>query len=118
VRWMVFYGDGTYLSSDDHTPASIPYGKREGVQVIIQNDDEHRWTTISNCDYYMFDYREPETRWWGGDYDGLNYYLRQPGSKHVLFGTWISKYKFREIFNKAREIFGEKYGYDSTERKP
>ena len=55
---MVFYGDGTYLSSDDHTPSSIPYGKREGVQVIIQKDDEHRWNTISNCDYYMWDYRD------------------------------------------------------------
>jgi len=116
--WKIFYSDGTHISSEDMSPFSIPYKWHEGVQVIIQPDSEHRWKTVCGHDYYMWDYREPELGWWGGDRDGLSYYLRTPGHKCVLFGTFISKQKYREIFNLARSEFGEKTGFDPTERVP
>jgi len=114
VKWEVHYRDGTYISSEDATPISI--NKRDGVQVIIQGDDEHRWVTVAGHDYYMWDDRGSGAKWFGGDTEGLSTYLRQPGSKCVLIGEMIDKVLFRKIMNKARKRLGEKAGYESTEK--
>lgn len=117
AKWCIYYSDGSTISSEDATPFSVTYGKRENVQVIIQPDLEHNWVTLSGYDYYMWDTREPETKWWGGDQQGLDYYLRTPGFKCVLFGSFVSKYKFREILNSATKDLGAKSGFDAIERK-
>jgi hypothetical protein len=66
----------------------------------------------------MWDNRGGNTKWFGGDREGLSTYLRKPGYKCVLIGDMIDKYLFREIFREAVKDRGEKTGFDSIERHP
>ena len=116
MSWKVFYSDDTAISSLDATPFSID--RRAGVQVIIQDSADHSWVTNSGYDYYTWDTRGAETKWWGVDIFGLHHYLLQPGSKCVLFGTMIDKKTFREIFDRARSEFGNKEVFATDERHP
>jgi len=114
--WEVHYRDETFITSEDTTPFGIE--KRDGVQVIIQGDDEHRWVTVAGHDYYMWDVRGGIAKWFGGNREGLSTYLRQPGYKCVLIGEMIDKVLFRKIMNAARKRLGDKAGYESVERLP
>lgn len=112
--WEVFYSDGTSISSDDTTPFDII---REGVQVVIQDDRNCRWKTITT-DYIVWDDRGEGAKWWGcTDIAALFHYLRKPGPQSVLFGEWIEKEDFNRIFNEARKRWGEKQGYVRGEKK-
>jgi hypothetical protein len=116
IYWKIFYTNGSSISSEDATPFSIE--QRENVQVIIQRDEEHNWLTLSGYDFYLWDDRGKGAKWWKADRQGRDHYLRQPGSKCVLFGTWIETEDFRRIFNQARDEFGAKEIFDPDERRP
>lgn len=116
MRWMVWYSDGTYTSSDDTTPQFIE--RRTDVQVIVQGNEDNGWVTKSGHDFYVWDDRGGGAKWFNATYSGMMQYLMHPGYKCVLFGYEIDKHKFYEIFNKAREVFGEKTGYERNERQP
>lgn len=114
--WEVFYSDGTSISSEDTTPFGITH--REDVQVVIQSDKDFKWKTITT-DYIVWDDRGEGAKWWGcTDLSALLHYLRQPGYKCVLFGTWIEKSDFNRIFNNARKKWGEKREFARHERQP
>lgn len=114
--WEVFYSDGTSISSDEVSPFEIE--NHEDVQVVIQEDKDHRWKTITT-DYVVWDNRGHGWKWWGcTDLSALLHYLRQPGCKCVLFGTWIEKDDFNKIFNDARKKWVDKIGFASDERQP
>lgn len=119
--WAIYYSSHDYsehirITSEDFTPIAI--SKRSGVQVIMRQNSDHNWVTLSGYDFYMWDSRGGKPRWWGGDWIGFQNYLLSPGNKCVLFGEYIEDWLFREIFNKAREEFGHKTGYLKNERKP
>jgi hypothetical protein len=113
--WKIYYADDTTVSSKDYIPYTIPI--RSGIQVIVQEDAEDRWVTVSGTDYYVWKGDE----WFGVDIFGLQDYLLSPGSKCVLFGTIISKYRFREIYNRARTdmmFLQPKVIHEKKERQP
>jgi hypothetical protein len=117
MSWEIFYADGTSISSENATPFSIEH--REDVQVIIQESEGHPWRTLTGCDYYVWDDRGAGAKWWRvNDRSGLDWYFRQPGSKCVLYGTWIEKEDFGRIFEQAREKWGHKEAFASDERHP
>ena len=116
MKWKVFYSDKTTISSEDVTPFGI--GRRADVQVIAQESADHNWVTLCGYDYYVWDCRGEETKWWGADQFGLYHYLQQPGFGCVLFGTFIDDKTFREVFDLARNEFGNKEIYASKERHP
>lgn len=116
VKWCVYYSDGTTISSEDATPFSVV--RRADVQVIAQESADHNWVTLCGYDFYVWDTRGEETKWWGADRFGRDHYLQQPGFKCVLFGTFIDDKTFREVFNLARNEFGNKEIYASKERHP
>lgn len=117
MSWEVFYSGGGSISSEDTTPFGIEH--REDVQVIIQDDKDCKWKTLTGLDWYVWDDRGEGAKWWGcTNQYALDHYLRQPGYKCVLFGTWIEDRDFDRIFNAAREKWGEKQGYARQERKP
>ena len=118
MNWKIYYSDGFTISSENATPFSIPSIYREGVQVIIQGDNEHKWLTLSGEDYYVWDDRGRGAKWWRCNRQGLDHYLRQPGSKCVLFGTWIETEDYREVFNRARKEWGNKEIFSPEERRP
>ena len=115
--WEIYYSDGTSISSENTTPSNIEH--HEDVQVIIQKENEHKWVTLSGTDFYVWDDRGEGAKWWRvNDRFGVDYYLRKPGCKCVLFGTWIETKDFRKIFNKARKKLGDKHIFTPQERKP
>ena len=118
MRWTIYYSDDTTISSRDATPFSIPYGRRADVQVIVQESADHNWVTTAGYDYYIWDSRGDETKWWGCDKFGWHHYMLYPGSKCMLFGTMIDKKTFREIYDRARSEFGNKEVFANNERQP
>ena len=113
MMWIVYYSDGSSLSSDEYTPFNLP--RRRDVQVIAQEDKEHNWVTVPAYDYYMWDARYGEPQWYAGDINGLFQYLDSEGEKAVLFGTWIDKHQYRKILSDVTERLGNKQGYDARE---
>jgi len=116
VKWKIYYSDGSTIGSENVTPWSLE--KRSDVQVIVQESDEHNWVTRSGSDYYVWDSRGGNPKWFRADIFGLYDYLLKPGFKCVLFGIEIESKTFREIFNKARSEFGVKEAYEKAERHP
>lgn len=114
--FRVYYSDGSVIGSEDFTPFEIP--RRGDVQVITQESLDHNWVTRSGKDYYVWDDRGGGFRWFGVDIFGLHHYLLQPGRKCVLFGTEIDSKRFNEIFNRARDEFGDKESFERRERMP
>ena len=114
--WKIYYSDGSTIGSKNIDPFYIE--KRADIQVIVQESVDHNWITTCIYDYYVWDSRGEETRWWGADLFGLHHYLLQPGKKCVLFGTMLDKKTFREIFNRARKEFGDKKIFTDSEQKP
>ncbi|MHA2163332.1 MAG: hypothetical protein ACXABF_13005, partial [Candidatus Thorarchaeota archaeon] len=95
--------------------------RRADVQVIILENSDHNWVTLSGYDYYIWDTKGSEARWWGVDIFGLHHYLLNSGYKCVIFGTIIDKNRFREIFNLARKdmaFLQPKEAFESNERQP
>ena len=118
LMWKIYYGDGNTFSSQDSTAWMIL--KRNNVQVIVQEDDNHGWFTQAQTDYYVWDNRGGGGwRWWGVDIFGLYDYLLEPGEKCVLFGRTIEKDEFSEIFKRASEDtdFPKKTSFANKERK-
>ena len=116
MKWCIYYSDGKTISDEDATPFRIE--RRSDVQVLVQESPDHNWVTTSGFDYYVWETKGEETKWWGADIFGLHHYLLQPGFKCVLFGVMIDKKTFRAIFDRAREEFGNKEVYSTDERKP
>lgn len=114
--WRIYYTDNDVLASSYATPFNIT--RRADVQVIVQENKDSNWVTLSGYDYYMWDDRGGGFRWFGGDQFGLYHYLLQPGEKCVLFGTHIDNDRFREIFDRARAEMGEKTTFKREERRP
>lgn len=116
MTFGIYFSDGSMVSSEHCTPQAID--PRAGVQVIIQDNPDHGWDSLSGYDYYVWDARGDEVKWWGCDRFGLHHYWLQPGWKCILFGTMIDKKTFREIFDRARSEFGVKTAFNNYERKP
>jgi hypothetical protein len=121
VKWKIYYSDhtkehDTSVSSENATPFSIT--RRADVQVIIQGDPDHKWVTRSGFDFYVWDQRGGRAEWFEADHFGLDHYLLQPGYRCVLFGTRIDTKRFNEIFNLARQEWGDKTAFAKHERKP
>ena len=117
VKWEIFYSDGTSLTSEEIDPFEIQ--NHEDVQVIIQEDDENSWVTLALVPFFVYDDRGKGWKWWRvEDHFGLDHYLRQPGPRCVLFGTWIEDEDFRRILNGARDKWGEKTSYNTVEKHP
>jgi len=114
--WSVYYSDDTVAASAEYTPFELP--RRTDVQVIVQDNVNHGWVTRCGHDFYVWDDRGGGWRWWNATYSGLMQYLMKPGRKCVLFGYEIDKAQYNAIFNRARAEFGEKNGYENTERIP
>lgn len=114
--WMVYYSDGEPVSSEECTPFEIE--RRVDVQVIAQENKEHRWVTRSGHDFYVWDDRGGGEQWFNATYSGMIQYLMHPGQRCVLFGYEIDKRKFHKIFNEARSKFGYKDSYERNERQP
>jgi hypothetical protein len=118
--WEVYYGDGSTFGVlperledyyEDSSPEDAP---ARNVQVILQEDPDIGWVTLSSSDYYIW----KGDRWVGVDFTGLILYLIDPGWKKVLVGETITHKEFKEIFKGAREKWGEKQGFKRGERKP
>jgi hypothetical protein len=117
-KWEIFYTNYSIKSED--VPDITKLAHREDVQVIIQDGDNGaNWETLSGTEYFYWDDKGSGYKWWRcNDLFGLYHYLRQPGEKCVLFGTWIEKKDFYRIFNEAREKWGDKGTFGSDERHP
>lgn len=117
MKWEIFYSDNTSITSDEATPFSIPH--REDVQVIIQTDRKVKWKVLCGLDFYYWADKGRGARWWGAtNRYALDHYLRQPGEKAVLFGTWLENEDYDKILFDARKKWGEKTGFDRDENKP
>lgn len=114
-RWVIYYGDGKTYSWLDGSPENAPFWD---VQVVIEEDSDKGWRTQSGTKYYCWDDRGDGFRWWGADEVGLMDYLQRPGWKRVLVGRTISNKRFQEIFNRARNEWGEKGSFYRWERRP
>jgi hypothetical protein len=114
--WKVYYSDGSAIGSDEISPFKIE--RRADIQVIVQESTEHNWITTCAYDFYLWDTKGKETRWWGADQFGFYHYMLQPGEKCVLFGTMLDKETYRKIFNQAREEFGNKEIFTDSELRP
>ena len=118
MNWKIYYGDGSTFSSQDGSPWIVP---ARDVQVIVMIDKDHGWRTQAGSDYYVWDGRDGETRWWGLKDDFALYdYLIDPGYKRVLFGRTITSDQFSKIFKQATEDpdFPQKTAFANKERKP
>ena len=117
MNWRIYYSDGSTFSDQDGTPWIAP---ARDVQVIVMESKEHGWQTQALTDYYVWDVRSNEARWWGVDLFGLYDYLIEPGHKRVLFGRTIGKQEFNEIFKRASEDvdFASKTSFANQEHKP
>ena len=117
MLYKIYYGNGETFSSQTAPPFLIP--KRNDVQVIVQESDNHGWFTQAMNDYYVWDNRGNGWRWWGVDIFGLYDYLLEPGNKCVLFGRTIEGDEFNEIFKRASEDtdFPKKTSFANKERK-
>jgi len=118
VKWKIYYGNGSTFSDQDGTPWGAP---GLDVQVIVMADKNHGWRTQAGDDYYVWDNRGEETRWWGVDIFGLFEYLfTQPGHKCALAGKRITSKEFDAIFKRASEDtdFPHKTAFAHQERKP
>lgn len=118
INWKIYYENDLMFSSLDGSPWLAP---GLGVQVIVMIDREHGWRTQAGDDYYVWDCRGDETRWWGVDQFGLwEYLFTQPGHKCALAGRTTTGDQFNEIFERASNDpdFPQKTAFDSKERKP
>jgi hypothetical protein len=120
VEWKIYYSNGFEIktfSSKDGGPEIAP---TKDVQVIVQIDPDHGWSTQSHADFYIWDSRGGESRWWGVDIIGLSDYFDKPGWKRVLKGTTVSGKEFTKIFKMALEDdeFPKKTAYYRNERRP
>jgi len=117
VNWKIYYGDDSTFSDQDGSPWCAP---ARNVQVIVMSDKDHGWRTQAGDDYYVWDCRDGETRWWGlKDRFGLYDYLIEPGYKRVLFGRTITSDRFSVIFKRASNDpdFPKKTAFANKERK-
>lgn len=114
--WRVYYSNDTTIASNEVTAFDIE--RRTDVQVIVQESPDHNWITTCKSDYYTWGDRGDGLKWWGVDQFGLHHYLLQQGKKCVLFGVTIGHARFREIFDRAREEFGNKEIFEPDERRP
>jgi hypothetical protein len=118
MRWKIFYSDGSTFSCEDGSCSLAPGNY---VQVIVQEDPDHNWSTLSERDFYLWDARGGEGPcWWGADIFALHTYLVEPGLKKVLFGTETSNKRFAEIFKMAYNDpeWGKKAAFGRKERRP
>jgi len=84
-------------------------------------DKNNGWRTQAGNDYYVWDCRGGETRWWGVDRAALDEYLfYYPGHKCALMGRLTSNDQFNEIFKRASDDpdFPIKTAFANKERKP
>jgi len=113
MKWVIYYSDGSTISNEDTTPYAVE--RRTGVQVVVQTDDEIKWEMLCGTDYYVWDSRGGRPKWFKASESGLHQYLMQPGFKCVLLGYEIDRKAYNEIYNRAREEFGEKAGFTRAE---
>lgn len=116
--WKIYYGDSSTFSSSDGTPQRAP---GLDVQVIVIADKDHGWRTQAKDEYYVWDCRGGETRWWGVDLFALwEYLFTQSGYKVALAGKRTSSKRFNEIFKLAMDDpdFPKKTSFASTEHQP
>lgn len=109
--WEVYYGDGSIVN---YRESSVEALSGRNVQVVLQEDPDISWVTLSSSDYYIW----KNDRWVGVDFTGLILYLIDSGWKKVLVGETITHKEFKGIFKRAREKWGEKQGFKRGERKP
>ena len=99
MNWKIYYSDGTTFSSSDGTPQRAP---GLGVLVIVMASKDHGWQTQAGNDFYVWDCRGGEVRWWGVDRFGLDEYLfMHPGQKVALAGRTTSADHFSKIYEQA-----------------
>jgi len=111
VKYCIYYDDGTV-----HTGKGIngvAEARVTGVQFIAQEDPDHVWVALSGTDYFIWDTRDGITKWYCADNAGRENYMREPGWKKVLIGSWIGDETFREISRRVSADLqvGKKTGY-------
>lgn len=104
MDWVIYYSNGSTISSDEKTPFSLQGTlERAGVQVIIQPSYGHGWVTMTGDHFYVWDDRGSGLKWWGADKFGFHHYLLQAGEKAVIFGETVDNHVFSDIFERARK---------------
>lgn len=115
IEWAVYYGDGNTYTNLTGAVENTPVWD---VQVIVYRDNDRGWFTQTGTKYYVWDNRGEGYRWYGADDVGMLDYLQTPGWKRVLIGRTIPNARFMEIFNRAKNDFGEKGSFYRWERRP
>lgn len=121
MAWAIWYSEDDYITSEDYPDLNlIPKEKRFGIQVITQSHLEVVWHT-QRGDYYVYEARGGEPRWFAVDRDGLLDYLTEPGPKRpILVGRTIERAAFARVFNAAQQhpLFGKKATFLREEIRP
>lgn len=113
--WTIIYGDGSIYTSDDGDAGSAP---ATDVQIIVQFDEDNRWSTLAISRYYIWGWRGVN-KWWSVDDAGFyDYLLNYRGWKAVLVGRWVDNETFRKLWSQAQEMYGEKVAFAARERQP
>lgn len=113
MNWKIYYADESTYSDEDGSIGNAP---GDGVLVIVEKDSLVGRSIYSNTDWYW----RLENQWWGGDIDGMKYYLRQPGLKKVLEGAAVPNHMWKRIFRQALEDkdFPRKSAWHRHEKRP
>ncbi len=104
MDWRIYYQHQEPHEDTDGPPT----GERaRGVQVILQDDPELGWTTVSGSDYFVW----REGKWWGTDINGLFDFLLDTGL--VMFGRMLDRGEYSKIYSEALEdeTLAKKTGY-------
>ena len=86
MGWVVFYHDGSMLTSEDKCPWDLP---RTGVLAIFQPDpsDGMGWCPRHAHDYYC--YQADVSGWAPHDFQGMLDYLALERQPLVIRGYWV-----------------------------
>lgn len=108
-RWAIYYGDGSVYTDRDGSPFDAPGGN---VQVIMQQQDNGRWTPLSGADSNVpVDcYRWNGEAWTACQYMDLpQYFLAHRGPQKVLLAYEMNqKQDFLDIMARAiKECSGD-----------
>jgi hypothetical protein len=98
MDWIVYYGDGSSISSAEAKPHEIP---RWGVICIVVPSPDHGRILWCGKDFFWWS----DGTWLNGDYVGLLDYLTNvPGAeKIVLMGRCLSAQRWHAVCKLALE---------------
>jgi hypothetical protein len=98
MQWIVWYADGSSITSEEAAPGDVP---RWGVLCITVRSAEHGRILWVGKDYFWWD---EDQVWVNGDFTGLLDYLTRPGTeKIVLIGRGAAATRFHAVCKAALE---------------